>query len=121
MVFDYWVAANTADSAYQEGEMADEAARVCIDAGDLAAAEKWYKIGHDAGLKQHDIPQDRIDLWEYRWEHAQARIAARRGNKAEAEKHILAARAILDKDATMAQQQAVFFPYLTGYAAFYGG
>ena len=118
MVFDYYVSMK---DGYQQGEIADEAARVCIDAGDLDAAEKWYKTGHDAGLTQTDIPPDRVSLWEFRWEHAQARLAARRGKKAEAAQHVAAAKALLDKDATMANAQAVFFPYLTGYVAFYTG
>jgi tetratricopeptide (TPR) repeat protein len=117
-VFDYFV--STKDF-YQQGEMADEAARVCIDAGDLDTAYKLYKTGYEAGLKEPDAKPDRVDLWHFRWEHAQARIAARRGNKAEAQKHVAAAKEVLDKDATMAQQQAVFFPYLTGYVAFYAG
>jgi tetratricopeptide (TPR) repeat protein len=117
-VFDYYV--STGDF-YQQGEMADEAARVCIDAGDLNTAEHWYKVGHEVGLKQPDIPADRVSLWNFRWEHAQARLAARRGNKAEARKHVDAAKAVLDKDATMARAQAAFFPYLTGYVTFYFG
>lgn len=117
-VFDYYVALK---DFYNQGEMADEVARVCIDAGDLDAAEKWYRIGHQAGLKEPDIRPDRVDLWNFRWEHAQARLAARRGNKSEAQKHVAAAKAILDKDPEMAQQQAVFFPYLTGYVALYTG
>lgn len=106
---------------YQQGEMADEAARVCIDNGDFDTAYHWYSTGHDLGLQQPDIPADRKSLWEFRWEHAQARIAARKGNWAEAEKHVAAAKAILDKDPEMARQQAVFFPYLTGYVALYHG
>jgi tetratricopeptide (TPR) repeat protein len=116
MVFDYYVAQK---DFYQQGEIADEAARVCIDAGDLETALKWYKIGHDAGLQEPDIKADRKDLWEFRWEHAQARIAARRGNKAEAAKHVAAAKAILDRKTNPAQE--TFFPYLTGYVAFYSG
>ena len=118
MVVDYY---GSIKDGYQQGEIANEAARVCIDSGDLDAAEKWYKTGHDAGLTQTDIPPDRVSLWEFRWEHAQARLAARRGKKAEAAQHVAAAKALLDKDATMAKAQAVFFPYLTGYVAFYGG
>lgn len=118
MVFDYYVSVK---DFYNQGEMADEAARVCIDHGDLDAAYKWYKMGHDAGLKEPDIKPERVDLWNFRWEHAQARIAARRGNKAEAEKHVAAAKAILDKDPEMAQQQSMFYPYLTGYIALYTG
>ena len=70
-------------------------------------------------MKEPDIKPARQDLWEFRWEHAQARIAARRGNKAETEKHVAAAKAVLDKGTN--PQQAQFFPYLTGYVAFYLG
>jgi len=124
MVIDYWVTREKEEPGnayYQEGEMADEAARVCIDAGDLDAAFQWYAKGHDLGLKQPEIPADRRALWEYRWEHAQARIAARRGNKAEAEKHVAAAKAALENMTESRQQQQGFLPYLTGYVAFYLG
>jgi Flp pilus assembly protein TadD len=117
-VFDFYV---STQDGYQQGEIADEAARVCIDAGDLKTAEHWYKTGYEAGLKQADIPPDRVSLWNFRWEHAQARLAARHGNKAEAQRHVAAAKAVLDKDPKMAEAQAVFFPYLTGYVAFYFG
>lgn len=117
-VFDYWV---SRQDFYQQGEMANEAARVCIEAGDFAAAEKWYRLGTEAGLKQPDIPADRAALWKYRLEHALARLAARRGQKAEAGKHVAAAKAILDSNAEMAKQQAIFYPYLVGYVALYTG
>lgn len=106
-------------NVFQQGEIADEAARVCIDSGDLDAALKWYKTGHDTGLEEPDIKPARVDLWNFRWEHAQARIAARRGNSAEAQKHVAAAKAILDKGSN--PEQAPFLPYLTGYVAFYAG
>jgi tetratricopeptide (TPR) repeat protein len=117
-VFDYYTSIK---DGYQQGEIADEAARVCIDAGDVNTAERWYRIGYDAGLKQTGIPPERVSLWNFRWEHAQARIAARRGNLAEARKHAAAAKAVLDKDPATAEAQAVFVPYLTGYIAFYAG
>jgi len=129
-VIDYWVSREKDDPSnafYQEGEMADEAARVCIDNGDLDAAAKWYQAGHDYGLKDPHLSPVLKDLWEFRWEHAQARIAARRGNKTEAEKHVAAAKAILDRDDQLAhgggrgESQAQFLPYLTGYVALYTG
>jgi tetratricopeptide (TPR) repeat protein len=104
---------------FQQGEIADEAARICIDSGDFDAAYKWYKTGYETGLKEPGITAARRDLWSFRWEHAQARIAARRGNQAEAQTHITAARAILDKGTN--PEQAAFFPYLLGYVAFYAG
>ena len=124
MVIDYWVT-NEKEAPhrafYQEGEMADEAARICIDSGDLDAAAQWYKKGHDLGLKEPEISADRKALWEYRWQHAQARLAARRGNRTEAGKHIAAAIAALDTMTELRPQEEVFFPYLTGYVAFYSG
>jgi tetratricopeptide (TPR) repeat protein len=115
-VFDYWVAQK---KFFDQGEAANEAARVCIDAGDLDTAEKWYRKGHDAGLKEPDIKPERADLWAFRWEHAQARLAARRGSADEAQKHVVAAKEILDKGTN--PQQTPFFPYLVGYVAFYTG
>jgi tetratricopeptide (TPR) repeat protein len=104
---------------YNAGEVADELARICIDTGDLETAATWYRTGYDAGLKEPDIKPDRKDLWEFRWEHAQARLAARRGDKAEAQKHAAAAGVILAKGDN--PQQEAFLPYLLGYVAFYGG
>ncbi len=128
LVIGYWKTQekdSPANAFYEEGEMADEAARVCLDNGDLNTAYELYKKGHAIGVNEPNISPARKDLWDYRWEHAQARIAARRGNKAEAEKHVEAAAAVLDdmkqKDAELYDQQARFQPYLTGYIAFYTG
>jgi tetratricopeptide (TPR) repeat protein len=114
-VFDYYV---SVQDFFQQGEIADEAARVCIDSGDFDTALHWYQVGHDTGLKEPNIKAARTDLWNFRWEHAQARLAARRGNLAGAQDHVTAAKAILDKGTI--PDQAQFFPYLRGYVAFYG-
>jgi tetratricopeptide (TPR) repeat protein len=113
-VFDY---NGSVKNFFQQGEIADEAARVCIDSADLDTAYHWYQVGHDTGLKEPGIQPARQDLWDFRWEHAQARIAARRGNQAEAQEHVAAAKNILDKGTN--PEQAQFFPYLKGYVAFY--
>jgi tetratricopeptide (TPR) repeat protein len=115
-VFNYY---GSVKDFFRQGETADEAARVCIDSGDLDTAYHWYEIGHETGLKEPDIKPARRDLWAFRWEHAQARIAARRGNQAEAQKHVAAAKAILDNGTN--PEQAQFLPYLQGYVAFYAG
>jgi tetratricopeptide (TPR) repeat protein len=114
--FDFY---GNGNNFFQQGEIANEAARACIDSGDFDTAYKWYQIGHDTGLKEPDIKPTRQDLWNFRWEHARARIATRRGNQAEAQKHVAAAKAILDKGTI--PEQAPFFPYLKGYVAFYAG
>jgi tetratricopeptide (TPR) repeat protein len=113
-VFDYSVASH---NFFQQGEIADEAARICLDSGSLDVAAHWYQLGHDSGLKELNITPARKDLWEFRLENAQARIAARRGNSDEAQKHVAAAKAILDKGTN--PEQAPFLPSLQAYVAFY--
>ena len=122
MVIDYWKTREKEEpqnAFYQEGEMANEAARICIDAGDLTTAERMYRRGSDFGLKEPEPKTHPKSLWDYRLAHALARVAARKGDKAEAQKQVAEARKILDSDPTMAANQERFYPYLTGYVAFY--
>ena len=122
MVIDYWKTREKEEpqnAFYQEGEMANEAARICIDAGDLTTAERMYRRGSELGLKELEPKTHPKSLWDYRLAHALARVAARKGDKAEAQKQVAEARTILDGDPTMAANQERFYPYLTGYVAFY--
>jgi TPR repeat protein len=123
-VIDYWVtqeAAQPGNAFYQEGEMANEGARVCVDAGDLASAEKWYRKVSELGLREPGISEDRKALWGFRLDHALARLAARRGEPEGAHRYIASAEAWLDKMTQSRAPQQVFLPYLTGYVAFYLG
>lgn len=122
MVIAYWVTREQAEpqnAFYQQGEMANEAARVCIDAGDLDTAEKYYRRGSELGLKEPEPKTHPKSLWDYRLAHAEARLAARRGQRAEAERQVKEARRILDSDPAMAAQQERFFLYLAGYVSLY--
>jgi tetratricopeptide (TPR) repeat protein len=104
---------------FQAGEIANEIARVCLESGDFDTAAAWYKRGYDAGLQEPNISAARKDLWQFRWHHAQARLAARRGQGAEAARQVTAAKAVLDTGTN--PDQAPFVPYLLGYVAFYAG
>lgn len=122
MVIAYWATRETAEpqnAFYQQGEMANEAARVCIDVGDLATAEQWYRKGFELGVKEPAPQTHPRSLWDFRLAHALGRLAARRGDKAEAERQIASARRALDSDTAVAAQQERFFPYLVGYVALY--
>jgi tetratricopeptide (TPR) repeat protein len=99
------------------GDVADELARLCLDAGDWNRASEWYQRGHDEGLQEPNISPARVDLWDFRIAHAKGRIAAVRGKTAEAQKQAQKARAILDRGHIPDQEE--FFPYLQGYIAFY--
>lgn len=123
-VMAYWrtrEAEEPQNAFYQQGEMANEAARICIDAGRLDIAERYYRLGTELGLREPEPRTHPRSLWEYRLAHALARLAARRGNAAEAARQVAEARRLLDGDPKMAEGQERFFPYLTGYVALYTG
>ena len=99
---------------------ADELARIYLESGDADNAFQWYQSGHLTAMRQPNLSPAEKDLWEFRWESALARIRVRElGRREEAKKHLAAAKAILDKGDN--PDQARFYPYLTGYVAFYLG
>jgi len=108
---------------------ADELARIYLECGDYDNAFQWYQTGHLTALKNPDITPADKDLWEFRWEAALARIAARKaqsgkppGEKvlaAQAQQHLAAGKAILEKNDNPDQMR--FYPYLAGYVALYTG
>ena len=124
LVIDYWKTREQAEpqnAFYQQGEMANESARVCIDAGELDQAHRMYELGSELGNKEPEPRTHPKSLWDFRLAHAEARIDARKGKKADAEKHVAEARKALDSDPDMAKNQERFFPYLVGYVALYTG
>ena len=100
-------------------ETCNELARIYLELGDADHAYKWYKMGYETVIHKPDLSETDKNLWLFRWESAQARVAARRGKADEAQQHVTAAKAALDKAKN--PDQARFYPYLTGYVAFYAG
>jgi tetratricopeptide (TPR) repeat protein len=100
-------------------EICNELARIYLDAGDSDSAYKWYKTGYNTATHKTDLTDADKHLWLFRWESAQACIAARRGNADDAKQHMASAKTALD-DAKNPEQMK-FYPYLTGYVALYTG
>ncbi len=98
---------------------ADELARIYLECGDLDNAAAWYQRGNETALKDPAITAAEKDLWEFRLQAAMARISARRGQAAQAQQHLAAAKIILDKNDN--SDQFRFYPYLAGYVALYTG
>lgn len=98
---------------------ANELARIYLENGDYANAAKWYDTGNKTALQNPKLTDAEKDLWQFRLLNAQARIAARQGNKAKAEQLTAEAKKVIDKGTN--PDQAQFVPYLEGYVAFYGG
>ena len=115
-VFD---ARNSAHDYIGAAEIANELARVYLESGDTTNAYKWYQSGYETAQHKPDLTDANKSLWLFRWENAQARIAARNSKAGEAQQDVVAAKAALDKANN--PDQARFFPYLTGYVAFYTG
>ncbi|MGA2855800.1 MAG: hypothetical protein ABSE40_02965 [Candidatus Sulfotelmatobacter sp.] len=100
-------------------ETCNELARIYLELGDVDHAYKWYKMGYETVSRKPDLSEADRNLFLFRWESAQARVAARRGQADEARQHVAAAKAALDKANN--PDQSRFYPYLTGYVAFYTG
>jgi tetratricopeptide (TPR) repeat protein len=115
-VFERRIAASNFGAA---AEVANELGRVYLEHGDLDNAEHWYQVARTTALREKDLPAWRIDLVDMRWAHAEARIAARRGNANDARRHQASVKALLDKGGN--DDQKIQYPYLAGYVAFHLG
>lgn len=102
-----------------QGEIANEAARACIDAGNPDVALTYYMMGTKLANGEPEPRTHPKSLWSFRAHHAMGRVAARKGNRAEALQHIEMARKSLDSDTAMARSQRRFLPYLEGYVDLY--
>jgi tetratricopeptide (TPR) repeat protein len=98
---------------------ANELARIDLECGDIPNATKWYQTGYDTAMRTANLSDADRYLWDFRWENAKARIAARERKIREAGIDVAAAKAALDNSKNADQQR--FYPYLTGYVAFYEG
>jgi tetratricopeptide (TPR) repeat protein len=113
-VFDRRLSAGDFPGAAEE---ANEIGRVLLELGDVTGARQWYQTGFEAAGRKPKQSAAERDLVAMRWAHAQARIAIRRGDRAEAQKQTAAVKSLLDKGTN--PDQRIQYPYLTGYIAFY--
>jgi len=112
--FDRQLAAGRLEDA---GATANAIARVYLEAGDTANAEKWYRVGYDTAKKIATPTPAQADVLEWRWLNAQGRISARRGQFDAARRFAAQGKAILDKGTN--NDQLAYYPYLVGYIEFY--
>jgi tetratricopeptide (TPR) repeat protein len=98
-------------------EVANELGRVYLELGDFDNAERWYRTGHEAAGRAADRQPWQVDLADMRWAHAQARIAARRGEAREARRQEAEVKRLLDKGGNDDQRSQ--YAYLRGYVEFY--
>jgi tetratricopeptide (TPR) repeat protein len=116
-VFDRQIKANAPDAA---AGTANALGRVYLETEDLANAEKWYRTGYETAQKIDKLTPEDKDLWEMRWQHAQARIAARGKRFDVARKHADLVKAIVARG-NLDEGQIANYPHLLGYIGFYEG
>lgn len=111
------------ESAERPASAAEEAnalGRLYLESGNTKEARRWYQTGYETARRQRDEPASQLDLWQFRWLHAQARIAARDGHRREARTKLAEAQALVAKSAAL-QDQATALAYLSGYVELYAG
>lgn len=113
-VFDGFV---QGDDRAGAANIANGLARIYLESGNLQKAQQWYTTGYEMAKKIAGLPAPQAALWEMRWHHAMARLAARRGETAATAEHVAAVRAAFEKGLPDGQRPA--YPYLLGYVAFY--
>ena len=106
-----------ADNRAAAAGRANALGRIYLESGNLEKAEQWYTTGYEMARKIPSLPASQAALWEMRWHNALSRIAARRGQREAARKHAGEVKALLDRGGN--ENQAVFYPYLLGYIAFF--
>jgi tetratricopeptide (TPR) repeat protein len=92
--------------------------RVFLETGDVANATRWYQTGYEAARRQPESPGAQLKLWEFRWLHAQGRIAARGGQIDKAREHVAAARSLLEQGNELKDEWPTWY-YLAGYVELY--
>jgi tetratricopeptide (TPR) repeat protein len=113
-VFDRRVAAADYSGA---AEVANELGRVLLELGDPEGGLTWYRTGYQTAQRKPKLSTADRALVELRWEHAQSRIAVRRGNVAEAKRHLATVKALVEKEPNSDQRPQ--YAYLAGYVAYY--
>jgi tetratricopeptide (TPR) repeat protein len=92
--------------------------RILLEAGDTEGGRKWYELGYVEWKPQATQPESERLLWELRWRHMQARIAAREGKIAEAKRLLGEFESIMQKRGHAAEDNELY-RWVAGYVAFY--
>lgn len=107
--------------AGRQADAAEEAnalGRLYLECGDTTNARRWYQTGYETARRQPDEPGSQLDLWKFRWLHAEARIAARAHDAAQARAKVAEARALVASTPALSDQGPTL-AYLEGYVAVY--
>jgi tetratricopeptide (TPR) repeat protein len=92
--------------------------RILLEAGDTSNGRKWYEVGYQEWKPQPSQPESERLLWELRWRHMQARVAAREGRIDEARRLLGEFETLMKKRGRPAEDNGIH-RWVAGYVAFY--
>ena len=110
----------SAERPASAAEAANALGRLYLESGNTKQARRWYETGYETARRQRDEPASQLELWQFRWIHAQARIAARDGHRRDARTKLAESQALVANSPAL-RDQATALAYLTGYVELYAG
>jgi tetratricopeptide (TPR) repeat protein len=92
--------------------------RILLEAGDIAGGRKWYELGYEEWKPQAGQPESEQLLWDLRWRHMQARVAAREGKLDDAKRLLLEFEGLMQKRGRASEDREIY-RWVAGYVAYY--
>jgi tetratricopeptide (TPR) repeat protein len=92
--------------------------RILLEAGDIAGGRKWYEVGYQEWKPQPGQAESEQLLWDLRWRHMQARIAAREGKLDDAKRLLSEFEALMQKRGRASEDREIY-RWVAGYVAYY--
>ena len=92
--------------------------RLLLESGDTANGRKWYELGYQEWKPQPTQPESERLLWELRWRHMQARVAAREGRIDEAKRLLREFEDLMKQRGRLSEDNSLY-RWVAGYVAYY--
>jgi tetratricopeptide (TPR) repeat protein len=92
--------------------------RILLEAGDIAGGRKWYELGYQEWKPQPGQPETEQLLWDLRWRHMQARVAAREGRIDDAQRLLAEFESLMKKRGRPDEDREIY-RWVAGYVAYY--
>jgi tetratricopeptide (TPR) repeat protein len=92
--------------------------RILLEAGDTTNGRKWYELGYQEWKPPDSAPESERLLWDLRWRHMQARVAAREGKLDEAKRQLAEFETVMKRRGRLVEDND-FYRWVSGYVAFY--
>jgi tetratricopeptide (TPR) repeat protein len=93
--------------------------RILLESGDTTGGRRWYEIGYQEWKPQSTQAESERLLWELRWRHMQARVAAREGKIDDARRLLGEFESLMQKRGKQAEDNSIY-RWVAGYVSFYG-